>query len=713
VLDTPAASLAGYGYLVAAALHAALLCRLVFGRDGRAAGTSGRRATVVGLAYAGALAATAAWAAFELAARYWAHSGLAGLAAAFDLLRYALWFAFMLLLLRVAGGSRLHRASMALAVLAAVVVAAGCTVLLAGVGSLRLLGPVQTVAPYVGLALAVTGLMLLEQLFRNAAEDSRWQLKPLCLGLACVFAFDFYLASEAVMFAHREPDGWSVRGGVHAVAVPLLLLASSRGSGWVSDFRISRVAAFRSTALLLMGVYLLFIAGVGYYVRYFGGDWGAALQIVFSFAALVVLVVLVSSGTMQAKLRVFLGKHFFSYRYDYREEWLKFTALLSSRTAPQEMGGLVIRGLADMVESPGAALWSRGPGECEFVRTAQWNPPAPSAERVPASAFTDYLREHGGVVDLEAYRAHREDEGDGLPEPPAWLAASDNAWLVVPLIVGDELSGFVVLARARTVVDVDWEVTELLATASRQAASFLAQMRATESLLETRKFDAFNRMSAFVVHDLKNIVTQLSLMLKNAKRLHANPEFQRDMLETVESSLDKMRQLMLQLREGEAPAGVQSGVDLVAIARRIEAVAGERGRRLEIDAADRLMTRGHEDRVERVIGHVVQNALDATDASGRVWLTLRRISGQASVEVGDTGRGMSPEFVRTRLFKPFNTTKSTGMGIGAYESFQYVRELGGSISVDSQPDKGTVMTILMPLFESRQVSDLQLQGETT
>jgi len=232
----------------------------------------------------------------------------------------------------------------------------------------------------------------------------------------------------------------------------------------------------------------------------------------------------------------------------------------------------------------------------------------------------------------------------------------------------------------------------------------------TEALLEARKFDAFNRMSAFVVHDLKNIVAQLSLMMKNAKRLGANPEFQEDMLATVENSLEKMRQLMLQLREGEAPAGGQSGVELTPLVRRIEAVAAERGRTLEVVVTDAVVTRGHEQRIERVLGHVVQNALDATEAQDRVWLKLSRHSGQARIEIGDTGLGMSQEYVQTRLFKPFQTTKQTGMGIGTYESLQYVRELGGSISVDTELGRGTVMTIGLPLFESRHASDLQMSS---
>jgi putative PEP-CTERM system histidine kinase len=226
--------------------------------------------------------------------------------------------------------------------------------------------------------------------------------------------------------------------------------------------------------------------------------------------------------------------------------------------------------------------------------------------------------------------------------------------------------------------------------------------------MEVRKFDAFNKMSAFVVHDLKNIVTQLSLMMKNAKRLADNPEFQQDMLLTVENSLDRMRQLMLQLREGATPSGTAVGVNLDAIVRRIQGVAAGRGRTLELQLGEPLMARGQDERLERIIGHVVQNAFDATDPQGRVWLQLDRFRGQARIVVGDSGQGMSAEFIRDRLFKPFQTTKQAGMGIGAYESFQYVQELGGAMEVQSELNQGTTVTIRLPLFEIQKASDLQL-----
>ncbi|MBK5206977.1 MAG: PEP-CTERM system histidine kinase PrsK, partial [Polaromonas sp.] len=443
---------------------------------------------------------------------------------------------------------------------------------------------------------------------------------------------------------------------------------------------------------------------VGYYVRYFGGEWGRALQLALVFFALVILLVLGLSGSVRAKLRVFLGKHFFRYRFDYREEWLKFTRTLSAKNSPQEMGQQVIRGLADMLESPAGGLWIKNKGEAAFSQTARWNLAQTLEKEDANSPLCQFMMTSGWVINLEEYRSFPRRYGQ--LKLPTWLQELAQAWLVVPLMVGEDLIGFVVLASARTRVDVNWEVNDLLKTAGRQAASFLAQMQATEALLDVRKFDAFNRMSAFVVHDLKNIVTQLSLMMKNAKRLSHNPEFQQDMLMTVENSLDRMRQLMLQLREGATPPGTAFGVNLGTIIQRIEAVAAGRGRKLEVQLSEPVVTRGHEERLERVIGHVVQNAFDATDPSGRVWLNLDRYGGQARIVVGDTGKGMSPDFIRDRLFKPFQTTKQAGMGIGAYESFQYVQELGGRIEVDSELGQGTTVKMLLPLFENQKESDL-------
>lgn len=613
-----------------------------------------------------------------------------------DLLRYFWWIVFLGLFFR-SGKKNLDKKNFFLFFLVSLLISPLLVILLNAVfGSIG--------NTFLMMLLALSGLVMVEQLFRNLPEDSLWNAKPVCLALAAIFIFDLYVFSQGVLFKGLDADALRARPVVHALMVPLLWLATTRHRNWIDKIRVSRKVVFHSATLVLAGLYMLFIAGVGYYVRFFGGDWGGALQLGLVFVSLVLAIALSVSHSLRAKLRVYLGKNFFRYRFDYREEWLKFTATLSSQADPQEAGQSVVRGLAAMLESPAGALWLLRPDEDQYRQVARWNLPAISQTESQSSHLVEFMQTTGWVVNLDEFQSV-PGLYPGL-KLPSWMQQLAQAWLVVPLWQGKRLLGFVLLARPRTPVDVNWEVTDLLKTAGHQAASLLAQMQTTEALLESRKFEAFTRMSAFVVHDLKNIVAQLSLMVKNAKRLQGNPEFQADMLMTVENSLERMRQLMLQLRSSNTPDVPAFGVDLTKVAERLAAEAQQRGRHLKLDLSTPVFTRGERERLERIIGHLVHNAMDATPPEMLVWMRVFREGSQACVEVGDQGCGMAEEFVQTRLFKPFQTTKEAGMGIGSYESFQYVRELGGRISVESEVGKGTVVHLSLPLVEISHASDL-------
>ncbi|ODV11005.1 MAG: histidine kinase [Rubrivivax sp. SCN 70-15] len=651
-MDPSSADLGTYGYALAAIAYGAFAVHQV------RTGVSGRQRLQA--LFIACSVATVGWAVAALLDPLSRNTAPAYTALALDLLRYALWYAFLLGLLRprLEHSDRQSPRFLIPTTVAVLAVSAAALVYRIATGHYEQDGTRTLLS--ISLSLPLFGLLLVEQLFRNVGEDSRWNAKPLCIGLATIFVFDLYLYAEGALFGRLDPDALTIRGAVHALAVPFLFVTSRRRKDWIRRLQVSRSAAFYSTTLLLVGSYLLFMSAVGYYVRYFGGDWGRGLQL----------------------------------------------GLLSA--------GLVVRGLANMVESPGGSLWTREGDGGDYRQSTRWNQPAAEAREPAGSSFVAFLGGEGWVIDVDEFRhAPRRYAPMSLP---TWVLASPDLWLVVPLLVGEaegsELLGFVTLVRPRAPLELNWEVRDLLKTASRQAAGFLAQMHATEALLEARKFEAFNRMSAFVVHDLKNIVTQLSLMMKNAQRLHANPEFQQDMLLTVESSLEKMRRLMLQLREGATPPGGLHGVELAPVLRRLAGLGHARGRAIEVECAEGLATRGLEDRLERVLGHLVHNALDATPADGRVWLRGSRHSGQVKVEVGDTGVGMSEEFVQSKLFRPFSTTKPQGMGIGLYESVQYIREIGGAIDVASQPGQGTVVTVLMPSFDMRAGSDLLAPART-
>ncbi len=652
--------------------------------------------TSLALVFLAALAVSSLWAGVALvdALRHWSDRLPGWVVPGLDLLRFSLWFAFMLMLLppsRRSGGLgwiRPFAIGILLLQLALIVVG-------------EYLMPDNLSRPHalLSLALAVLGLVLVEQMLRNSTADARWNAKPVCLGLGAIFFFDLFINSQAALFQRFDGDAVSVRSLVHAAAVPLLYVASRRHANWLGKLHVSRAAVFHSATLLLVGAYLLVVAGVGYYVRYTGGHWGRALSVALVFVALVALALLVASGSMRSRLRVYISKNFFSYRYDYREEWLRFTQLLSGSAETQNTSETVVRALANLVESPSGMLWMQRSAGGDFIQAAHWNLPSVQGGEPRDASLATFWRERAWIVDVDEWRARREAY-PGL-ELPGWLAEESRCWLLLPLLVRESLIGFIVLGRPRAVVELNWEVRDLLRTAASQASGYLDQAQVTEALLEARKFDAFNRMSAFVVHDLKNIVTQLSLMMKNAKRLRDNPEFQQDMLDTVENSLEKMRQLMLQLREGDKPHGVTSGVDLEQIAKRLAAAATSKGRTLELRLQPGVSTRGHVERVERVLGHVVQNAFDATPLSGYVRLSLDAEGSQARVCVEDSGCGMSEDFIQNRLFKPFQTTKASGMGIGAHESYQYVQELGGKISVQSELNRGTTVTLLLPLFHAQ------------
>ncbi|MGE5319261.1 MAG: XrtA/PEP-CTERM system histidine kinase PrsK [Hyphomicrobiaceae bacterium] len=549
--------------------------------------------------------------------------------------------------------------------------------------------------PAFGIALggAILGLVLTERVYRRTPHHARWGIKPLCLAFAGMFGFDLLLYSDATLFRALDGDLWAARGAAHALVIPLFGMAAARNREWKLEVSVSRGVLAGSTALFVAGLYLLLVSGIGYYVRYFGGTWGKALQAVLIFAALLVLALIALSGTFRSKLRVFIAKNFFAYRYDYREEWLNFTRAFAALGSSQTVQESCVRALAALVESPGGAIWLKnGAG---FVQKARLNFPAVEGSEPEDGPVATFLAQGGWVIDIE-------DAKSGLPAYreltlPAWLTSTGVAGLVVPLLHGDELIGFVVLSSPRAQIELDWEVTDLLKTAGRQAASYLAQLQSAEALLEARKFDSFNRMSAFVVHDLKNLVAQLQLLLRNADRHIDKPEFRQDMLDTVKHVVERMHQLMLQLRAGATPVDKPRPIDLAALMRKVLMSKRASGQQFELAVEPGVIAIGHEDRLERVIGHLVQNAFDAAPVDPRVEVRVRQEPGCAVVEVKDNGAGMSADFVRNQLFKPFQTTKIMGMGIGAYESQQYVTSLGGRILVDSAPNAGTRVRVELPL----------------
>jgi putative PEP-CTERM system histidine kinase len=544
------------------------------------------------------------------------------------------------------------------------------------------------------VALAVIGMLLVEQLFRNASGKERWGIKFACLGIGGLFAYDFYLYSDAMLFQQVNIEIWTARGVIDALTVPLIAISAARSPQWQSGISVSRSFVFHSAALLGSAIYLLIMAAAGYYLRFFGGTWGMVMQAAFLFGAVILLAAVLFSGAFRSWLKVFISKNFYTYNYDYREEWMRFTRTLSE--SGPGLGERTVQAVAGLVESSGGALWiNRESGNCEPA--AQWNLSVSSDVEAEDSSFCQFLEKKQWVVDLREYESNPGKYGN--LSIPAWLRALGKAWLVVPLILQGRLFGFVVLAQARSTIQLNWEVLDLLKIAGSQAASYLAQSESANALMVARQFESFNRMSTFVVHDLKNLVSQLSLLISNAEKHKNSPEFQKDMLETVGHSVEKMKQLLHKLSrrsstETAAPLCIDQLLQqLVAIKSASRPTPA-----LQILDPD-LTVFANSGRLERVIGHLVQNAIEATAKEGQVLIRLVRQEDSAVIEINDTGLGMSEDFIRERLFKPFESTKSAGMGIGVFETREYVQELGGKVEVTSRASIGTTFRVTLPLYK--------------
>lgn len=545
------------------------------------------------------------------------------------------------------------------------------------------------------VAMAIVGMILVEQLYRNTPVKQRWGIKFACLGIGGIFAYDFYLYSDALLLRHMNPEIWTARGIVNALVVPLVAVSAARNPQWSLGITVSRHILFYSAALFGAALYLLAMAAAGYYLRFFGGSWGTVMQVIFLFGAVILLLALLFSGTLRSWLRVFISKHFFSYNYDYREEWLNFTRTLSE--GKHGLEERVIQALAQLVESPGGGLWiSRESGNCEAV--THWNMPLARGLEAVNGPFCKFLERKEWVIELQEYA--RNPEKYSAIILPQWLQAIPKAWLIVPLIQHRKLFGFVVLAQSRSRVKLNWEVRDLLKVAGNQAASYLAQHEAANELLVARQFESFNRMSTFVVHDLKNLVSQLSLLLSNAEKHKKNPDFQRDMIETVYLSVQKMKRLLEKLSSGDSPekAAPLFIAGLLQETVKSKSIVEPRPVLEILDSS--LVVYANSARLERVMGHLIQNAIEATSRNGQVRVRLRGEKGLVIVEIKDTGHGMSEEFIRERLFKPFETTKSAGMGIGVFESREYVSELGGKLEVTSSESDGTIFRVILPLHQN-------------
>jgi putative PEP-CTERM system histidine kinase len=527
--------------------------------------------------------------------------------------------------------------------------------------------------------LSLCTVMVAEQLFRNAPADSRSSITYLCVAIAGVFLFDLVIYGFVIAGVTADPEFWAARGFVNAMFAAPLALGTWRRSHLTPAAQVPRQIAFYSFGITIIAVYVVLIIVGHHYVMTYGGSWAEVGGVVLIVGAIGSAAVLLGSDRMRARVRVFLMKTFLQYKYDYRKEWLRFVSTLS-QSGLEDVGATAVRAVAQIVNSPGGVVWIREHQTNYYVPSGSWRCEIPSTLPIPDdSGLIRFLQDRRWVIDFQEMYRHPERYENlkldsGLPEDIAW-------WLVVPLFPGKQLYGFITLKAPRTIPSLNFEDHDLLRTVGGHAGMHINQAESDKRLAESRQFGAYNRLTAFLMHDLNNLIAQQSLVVTNAERFRDNPKFVDDAIGTIAHSVERMKQLMEQLSRGsKAPTA-----RLIDIRDAVKTAIGRCQSREPVPSVDLgnvpIELVADPERLTTVFEHIIKNAQESTDSSGYVLVKLSVTGQSALITIQD----------------PFDSTKgSNSMGIGAYQAREYVRALGGQIDVISEIGKGTEFIVRLP-----------------
>lgn len=653
------------------------------------------------LAFAAAAAAGALW----LGAVALSPGGpLDGVAGAAETLRSAVWFGLLLLLYRGISDAMAAPTLQRFAWGGALVIAVSFAALVPQGDAPLALPSLGSPALLARLAMALSIVLLAENLYRNADETARWHVNLPCIALGSLACLDVLLYADAVLSREFSATLLNARALVTAAAMPLLTIAAARGRRWRRRVRMSRTVVFHGTTLVVGGGFLLVVGVMGEVLRQLGTDWGKVAQVSMIAASVMVVTVALASQSVRSRIRRLVVDHFFAARYDYRREWLRCVDTLSGGEGGRPAPVRAIRAIADPVDSPAGVLLLRDPADGEggggFRWHGSWNLPENAALTLPADhPLIASLREGSWVADLGRVAA-AEMEGFGA------------LWLGVPLLHHREgVLGVVLLSPPRAPFELDVETFDLLRTLGQEVAMFLAERRAAESLADQRQVQDYAKRFAFVAHDVKTVSSQLGLLLDNAEENISDPEFQRDMLLTVRASTDRIRTLIARLRQpdetavsAKAPAAPTAGTQGSTTDPQARLVALAQARRHPVIVTPAEGNIGHAviapSLFDTAVTHLLDNAIEASPADVPVRLGVRADADRIVVDIVDNGPGMSAEFVRDHLFRPMSTSKPQGSGIGVWQARALLQEAGGDLAVLTQPGAGTTMRLILP----RQVS---------
>ncbi|AQR75179.1 XrtA/PEP-CTERM system histidine kinase PrsK [Sphingomonas sp. LM7] len=646
------------------------------------------RATAIGLPrrpLALALGLTALWAL--------AVAGIGGgemVTRVFETLRNLAWLGFMVTLHRRDANDRPPLAlGTVYGVVALVSLAALVLHITASVGAPDAAEPIESAVLLLRMLAAVAALVLMQALHSALNPAAGGGLRWIVTALAGLWIAEFALYCTEYLGAQPHLPSIAARG-VAMIAVALAMVTALQRKGEL-NVQVSRAVAYQSLSLVAIGAYFALLALATSAIATIGGDNARVFQTAFVLGSTAAILTLVSNGWLRAWAKVKLAKHFFRHRYDYRAEWMRFTETLGAPDGATPLDERIVKAIADLTESPAGLLLV--PDGAGLEAGASWNWDRSRLPIASESLLAEHLAATGRIIELDGVR---KDSGCADAAPvPRWMLDTADAWVLVPLPHMGSLAGAILLARPLLDRALDWEDFDLLKVAGRQVASYLAEARAQEALAEAQRFDEFNRRFAFILHDIKNLVSQLTLTARNAERHADKPEFRADMIATLQDSAERMNALLARLSQhhrgrSEAP----QALEVRHVIQRVT-TARTRQHAISITGASNAIAHADPAGLEQLLGHLVQNAIDASATDAPIAIAIGADGLQVTIDVVDQGCGMSPAFVREKLFKPFVSSKPGGFGIGAFEARELAAAMDGRIELTSREGQGTRFRVIL------------------
>ncbi|MCL4797323.1 MAG: PEP-CTERM system histidine kinase PrsK [Bryobacteraceae bacterium] len=573
-------------------------------------------------------------------------------------------------------------------------------------GGLQLqFGPPAKALNILLLVVHVWILMNLEQTFRAAVGLVRWRIKFVVLGLAVIFGARLFVRSQAVLFSSYDPDWLNIESSALLIGCILLVVAFPRAGRGAIEVYPSRAVLSSSVTLLLTGSYLVIIGVLARFVRTYGEAEHLELQILLVVAGIALLGVLLLSDRLRQRLHAFVVRHFARAQYDSTKIWDELSLRLASVRDEASLNELSVKIVSGTFEVLAVTLWLVDEQNGRLAPVASTAPQAGAGSDaiLPAALSNDIaagLRERASPFDLEELIDAWAEELRRLN--PTTFATGGNRWCV-PLRTGDRILGALVLADRVNGAVYTVEESLLLQCMTDQVTSVLLNLRLADQVARSRELDALQTMSAFFVHDLKNAAASLNLTLKNLPVHFDDPAFREDALRAIGNTARRIDELTARLsafRQKPQLKRVETALNQV-VSETLDRLDGLQDVELTRDLQPLPAILVDREQIQSVVTNLVLNARDALGPGG--WIRVRtELDGNSAIlSVADNGCGMGAAFLKNSLFRPFQSSKKNGLGIGMFQSRMIVEAHGGSIRVESEPGKGSTFWVILPIMEQK------------